>query len=103
MAARSDSVFDAGDPDFEYNVPRRKRAAKGWQIALQASTIVGILVLIALLLNILDGAFGYDVQSASGRSLMHNGFTGCKVLRFQATRQCMNFFSIEDAQEVGLS
>ena len=51
----------------------------------------------------LDGAFGYDVQSASGRSLMHNGFTGCKVLRFQATRQCMNFFSIEAAQEVGLS
>ena len=59
MATRSDSVFHAGDPDFEHNLPRRNRAAKGWQIALQASTIVGILVLIALLLNILDGAFGY--------------------------------------------
>ena len=59
MAARGDSVFHTDDQEFDHNLPRRNRAARGWQIALQASTIVGILVLVALLLNILDGAFGF--------------------------------------------
>jgi len=59
MASRKDSIFQTKDPDFHDNLPRRHRAAKGWQIVLQASTVIGIIVLAALLLNIIDGAFGY--------------------------------------------
>lgn len=47
------------DTDFLNNLPRRHRTARIWHNVLQASTIVGIVVLIALLLNIIDGAFGY--------------------------------------------
>ena len=59
MAQPRTSVFYTEDEDFEHNLPRRHRAAKGWQIALQASMVIAILALIALLLNIIDGAFGY--------------------------------------------
>jgi phosphate transport system permease protein len=59
MATRQDSIFQAKDPDFHDNLPRRHRAAKAWQLVLQASTVIGIIVLAALILNILDGAFGY--------------------------------------------
>ncbi|MFN2290376.1 MAG: phosphate ABC transporter permease PstA [Anaerolineae bacterium] len=58
MAQSRDSVFYT-EEGFEHNLPRRHRAAKGWQIALLASMVVAILALIALLLNIIDGAFGY--------------------------------------------
>ena len=59
MASRRESIFQTKDPDFHDNLPRRHRAAKGWQVVLQASTVIGIIVLVALLLNIIDGAFGY--------------------------------------------
>jgi phosphate transport system permease protein len=59
MASQNESVFQHQDPDFHDNLPRRHRAAKAWQLVLQASTIIGIIVLAALILNILDGAFGY--------------------------------------------
>jgi phosphate transport system permease protein len=59
MAARQEPIFQRKDPDFQDNLPRRHRAAKIWQLVLQASTIIGIIVLAALLLNIIDGAFGY--------------------------------------------
>jgi len=45
--------------EFADNLPRRHRAARAWQAALLASTVVGIVVLVALLLNIVDSAFGY--------------------------------------------
>ena len=48
-----------GLQEFEDNLPRRHRTAKAWQLVLQASTVIGIVVLMALLLNIMDGAFGY--------------------------------------------
>jgi phosphate transport system permease protein len=59
MAQSRDSVFYTEEEGFEHNLPRRHRAARGWQIALLASMVVAILALIALLLNIIDGAFGY--------------------------------------------
>jgi phosphate transport system permease protein len=59
MATGSESIFETQDPDFEDNLPSRHRAAKVWQLILQASTVIGIIVLTALLLNIIDGAFGY--------------------------------------------
>jgi phosphate transport system permease protein len=52
-------IFQTKDPDFEDNLPRRHRTAKAWQVVLQASTVIGIIVLTALVLNIIDGAFGY--------------------------------------------
>ena len=59
MASQSESIFKSQDPEFHDNLPKRHRAAKAWQLVLQASTIIGIIVLAALILNILDGAFGY--------------------------------------------
>ncbi|MDF1512777.1 MAG: phosphate ABC transporter permease PstA [Anaerolineae bacterium] len=52
-------LFTHQDGDFTNNLPKRNRTATIWHIVLQASTVVGIIVLLALLLNIVDGAFGY--------------------------------------------
>jgi len=43
---------------FANNLPRRYRSARLWQMMFLASTIVGIVILTALLLNILNSAFG---------------------------------------------
>jgi phosphate transport system permease protein len=59
MASRQELAFQTQDPDFRDNLPARHRRAKAWQLVLQASTVIGIIVLTALLLNIIDGAFGY--------------------------------------------
>lgn len=44
--------------EFVNNLPSRYRLALFWQMAFLASTIVGIVVLTALLFNIVNGAFG---------------------------------------------
>jgi phosphate transport system permease protein len=44
---------------FTPNLPRRHRSGRWWLLVFQASTIVGIIALTALLLNIANGAFGY--------------------------------------------
>jgi phosphate transport system permease protein len=43
---------------FADNLPVRHRSARAWQLVFLASTIVGIVVLTALLFNIVNGAFG---------------------------------------------
>jgi phosphate transport system permease protein len=43
---------------FANNLPVRHRSARAWQLVFLASTIVGIVVLTALLFNIVNGAFG---------------------------------------------
>ena len=43
----------------EANLATRNRRGQAWHIIFQASTVVGIIVLTALLLNIIDSAFGY--------------------------------------------
>jgi len=43
---------------FADNLPARHRSARLWQLLFLASTIVGIVVLTALLFNIANGAFG---------------------------------------------
>ncbi len=48
-----------GLEDFQADIPRRNRAGKLWLVIFQASTIIGIISLLALLINILDNAFGY--------------------------------------------
>jgi phosphate transport system permease protein len=45
--------------DFRTNLERRNRRGKVWRTVFQISTIVGIVVLFALLVNIVNDAFGY--------------------------------------------
>jgi phosphate transport system permease protein len=49
---------------FSNNVNTRNRYGAVWQIIFQASTIVGIIALIALMLNIINSAFGYIAYEA---------------------------------------
>ena len=56
---KTHDIFTSTDKDFSDNLKKRYRTANFWHIVLQASTVVGIVVLMALLLNIIDGAFGY--------------------------------------------
>jgi len=44
---------------FTPNLSRRHRVGRAWLLVFQAATIVGIVVLTTLLLNIMNGAFGY--------------------------------------------
>lgn len=44
---------------FINDLKGRNRAGALWHLVFQASTVVGIIALVALLLNIVDGAFGY--------------------------------------------
>jgi len=47
--------------EFNANLSRRHRIARIWLIVFQVSTVIGIVVLTALLLNIINSAFGYVV------------------------------------------
>jgi len=49
---------------FADNLSARNRRGVLWQILFLASTIVGIIALIALMLNIINGAFGYVAYEA---------------------------------------
>ena len=49
---------------FSTNLEARHRRGAVWRVFFQASTIVGILALIALMLNVIDGAFGYVAYEA---------------------------------------
>ena len=44
--------------DFDQNLSRRRRSGRIWRLIFQVSTIVGIVVLTALLYNILNQSFG---------------------------------------------
>ena len=48
----------AGPEQFEQNLTGRHRTARAWHIVFQASTVIGIIVLTALLLNITNSAAG---------------------------------------------
>ena len=49
---------------FSDNLDARNRSGAIWHVLFQASTIVGIIALIALMLNIINGAFGYVAYEA---------------------------------------
>ena len=49
---------------FADNVDARNRKGVIWHVLFQASTVIGILALIALVLNIINGAFGYVAYEA---------------------------------------
>jgi phosphate transport system permease protein len=50
--------------DYNVNIKGRRRTGSIWRWILQLSTIIGILALITLLLNIINGAFGYVALEA---------------------------------------
>jgi phosphate transport system permease protein len=49
---------------FANNLDARKRSGLFWHVIFQASTVVGIIALIALMLNVIDGSFGYVAYEA---------------------------------------
>ncbi len=49
---------------FSDNLNTRNRKGVLWHLLFQASTVIGILALIALMLNIINGAFGYVAYEA---------------------------------------
>lgn len=49
---------------FAHDLEGRNRKGVVWHVLFQASTIVGIIALIALVLNIINGAFGYVAYEA---------------------------------------
>src|SRR5215208_4793792 len=52
------------NPNYNVNIQGRSRTGTIWRGILQLSTIVGIIALFTLLLNIINGAFGYVVLEA---------------------------------------
>lgn len=52
------------NPNYNVNIRGRSRTGAIWRGILQASTIVGIIALTTLLLNIINGAFGYVALEA---------------------------------------
>lgn len=52
------------NPQYNVNIEGRNRNGTIWQRLFQLSTIIGIIALTALLLNILNGAFGYATLEA---------------------------------------
>jgi phosphate transport system permease protein len=52
------------NPNYNVNIPGRSRTGAIWRGVLQASTIVGIIALATLLLNVINGAFGYVALEA---------------------------------------
>src|SRR4026209_406768 len=51
-------------PGFSDNLGARNRKGTIWHLLFRASTVIGILALIALVLNIVNGAFGYVAYEA---------------------------------------
>jgi phosphate transport system permease protein len=49
---------------FNDNLETRHRKGRIWRVLFQASTAIGILALVALMLNIINGAFGYVAYEA---------------------------------------
>ena len=68
MKALSPSISPTGRGESlaNYNVNIKGRRRKGliWRWILQLSTIIGIIALLALLLNIINAAFGYATLEA---------------------------------------
>ncbi len=77
-----------GMQNYHVDLAGRRRTGLIWQLLLQASTLVGTLALMALLLNILNGAFGYVALEArvDPNTVTVNGIT----LEEQSKEQLVN-------------
>ncbi len=58
MSQNSNMIND-DQSEFSHNLPRRKIFAKTWRTVFQVSTVVGIIVLAALLINVINSTMGY--------------------------------------------
>ncbi len=59
MSRRPAQPLDAfTTADFDPRLTRRRRVGRAWALALQAATVVGMVALLALLLTIINDAFG---------------------------------------------
>src|SRR5688500_38012 len=52
------------NPNYNVNINGRRRSGSMWRALLQVSMIVGIIALATLLLNVINGAFGYAALEA---------------------------------------
>jgi phosphate transport system permease protein len=52
------------NPEYNVNIEGRNRSGLIWRWIFQASTVIGIIALTALVLNIVNGAFGYVALEA---------------------------------------
>jgi phosphate transport system permease protein len=52
------------NPNYNVNIGGRRRSGSIWRAVLQLSTIVGIIALATLVLNIINGGFGYAALEA---------------------------------------
>ena len=52
------------NPDYNVNIEGRNRSGSTWRWLFQLSTVIGIVALTALLLNIMNSAFGYVALEA---------------------------------------
>ena len=52
------------NPDYNVNIEGRNRSGSIWRWIFQASTVIGIIALTALLLNIMNSALGYAALEA---------------------------------------
>ena len=51
-------------PNYNVNIRGRNRSGSVWRLVFQISTTIGILALTALLLNVINGTFGYVILEA---------------------------------------
>jgi len=51
-------ITNAGSEEFHYDVDKRHRVGRIWRQIFQVSTVIGIIVLSALLLNVINQTFG---------------------------------------------
>ena len=57
--SKLEGEFQLGENGFIYAIDKRHRTGRFWRVVFQISTIVGIIVLTALLINILNQALGF--------------------------------------------
>ena len=55
---RHQPTSSAGGDGFRHNIAARHRSGRVWHVVFQASTIIGIIALTALLFNIINQSFG---------------------------------------------
>ncbi len=53
------SIPENEHPEFESNLPKRHRSGKFWRTIFRISTVVGVIALVALLLNVSNSTMGY--------------------------------------------
>jgi phosphate transport system permease protein len=66
---------ESSRPEYEVNLASRRRSGLWWQLAFQVATVIGVVSLTVLILNVINGSFGYVALDArvDPRSLEQGG------------------------------